>query len=215
MGAFDLILAEVMKPLISGSLRVISPPGLCVSKFRKGLDLTKHNIRSDFQVSLDLFGFIYTLYWCCGGREERKGGEESFTKMISSVTDSPLEASPPASEFILSWRWLAGDRDMSSLPTLSTDTRRPVSGVLRLPRGPSLQVLPGASVAMVAPQHTQDAKNKCRVKLSSCLGKESFLFSLYLYPIGSQLMCSEKLGRIQMPCPESADGLGVERSFMG
>ena len=180
---------------------------------RAGLNRTRHTIRFPSQSRLVwLYLHIVLVLW---GEEERKGGEESFTKMISSVTDSPLEASPAASEFILSWRWLAGDRDMSSLSTLSTDTRRPVSGALRLPWGPSLQVLPGASVAMVAPQHTQDTKNKCQVKLSSCLGKESFLFSLYLYPIGSQLMCSEKLGQIQMPCPESADGLRVERSFMG
>ena len=75
VGAFDLILAELMEPLISGSLRVISPPGLRALKFHKGLDLTKHDIQSDLQVRRDLFGFIYTLYWCCWGRRKGRDGE--------------------------------------------------------------------------------------------------------------------------------------------
>lgn len=36
------------------------------------------------------------------------------------------------------------------------------------------QVLPGAFVAIVAPEHTQNAKNKFQVKLSSCLEKKEF-----------------------------------------
>lgn len=76
------------------------------------------------------------------------------------------------------------------------------------------QVLPGAFVAMAAPECTQNAKNKLQVKLSSCLEK-SFLLSLYFHPIGSRLICSEKLDLIQMPRSEPADGLGVERSFLG
>lgn len=108
------------------------------------------------------------------------------------------------------------DRDVSSLSSL------PCGGGAGLPLGLSaclreclLQVLLGTFVAMVPPELTGDAKNKFQMKLSSCLGKESFLFSLYLYPIGSELMCSEKLDLIQMPCPESADGLWVEGNFIG
>lgn len=92
---------------------------------------------------------------------------------------------------------------------------QPPLGLIACPCECLQQVLPGTFVAMVPPEHTKDAKNKFQVKLSSCLGKESFLFSLYFYPIGSQSICSEKLDRIQMPCPESADGLGVERNFIG
>lgn len=61
------------------------------------------------------------------------------------------------------------DRNMSSLSLIPRGDEAASLWCYRL----SLWgALPGAFVAMVAPEHTQDAKNKFQVKLSSCLVKE-------------------------------------------
>jgi hypothetical protein len=84
VGAFDLTLAEVMEPLISGSLRVISPPGLRALKFHKGLDLTNMTYN---QISKS-DATCLALFSCCigaagGGGKEGRGRQFYKDDLIS------------------------------------------------------------------------------------------------------------------------------------
>lgn len=134
--------------------------------FHEGLNLTAHTIRPPGQRRPAWF--MYMLCWSYG-EEERKGGEDSVTRMSSSIIESPSGGES-------CWFWIYSSLVMAFLVT----GRHPAC--LHFPieiKQPSLQcrlkVLPGAFVAMVAPEHTQNSKNKFQVKLSSCLEKERFL----------------------------------------
>lgn len=151
--------------------------------------------------------------WGWGGR--RKG---RYFYMDDLIGHSPSKWVPVL--LILSVFFLgagfSGDRDMSSMSSVPHgDKAASPWCYLLVPVSVSSRFFPVPLWLWRLLNSHKMLKINSKWNSPAAWRKKSFLLSLYSLPIGSALTRSEKLDRIQMPCPEPADGLGEERHFIG